>query len=73
MAMGDLAIAPSDTLQIWGGTGEEDSCDEESGAGDGRTVSSSAGDRRTVADGRLSWSFATSSFFENKGRIATRM
>ena len=24
-AMGDLAIAPSDTLQIWAGTGEEDS------------------------------------------------
>ena len=23
-AMGDLAIAPSDTLQIWAGTGEED-------------------------------------------------
>ena len=25
VAMGDIAIAPSDTLQIWAGTGEEDS------------------------------------------------
>src|SRR5687768_15422534 len=25
VSMGDLAIAPSDTLQIWAGTGEEDS------------------------------------------------
>jgi photosystem II stability/assembly factor-like uncharacterized protein len=25
VAMGDLAIAPSDTLQVWAGTGEEDS------------------------------------------------
>ena len=25
VSMGDLAIAPSDTLQVWAGTGEEDS------------------------------------------------
>src|SRR5690606_4781609 len=45
-AMGDLAIAPSDTMQIWAGTGEEDSRNSIS---PGRGIYKST-------DGGLTWS-----------------
>ncbi|HUF50685.1 MAG TPA: hypothetical protein VMN60_07630, partial [Longimicrobiales bacterium] len=44
-AMGDLAIAPSDTLQIWAGTGEEDSRN---------SISPGAGIYKST-DGGLNW------------------
>ena len=45
VSMGDLAIAPSDTLQIWAGTGEEDS----------RNSISPGGGIYKSTDGGLSW------------------
>jgi len=45
VAMGDLAIAPSDTMQIWAGTGEEDS----------RNSISPGGGIYKSTDGGLSW------------------
>ena len=45
VAMGDLAIAPSDTLQIWAGTGEEDS----------RNSISPGGGIYKSTDGGLTW------------------
>ena len=45
VAMGDLAIAPSDTMQIWAGTGEEDS----------RNSISPGGGIYKSTDGGLTW------------------
>jgi photosystem II stability/assembly factor-like uncharacterized protein len=45
VAMGDLAIAPSDTMQIWAGTGEEDS----------RNSISPGGGIYKSMDGGLTW------------------
>lgn len=45
VSMGDLAIAPSDTLQIWAGTGEEDS----------RNSISPGGGIYKSTDGGLTW------------------
>ncbi|HSM06693.1 MAG TPA: hypothetical protein VK858_18860 [Longimicrobiales bacterium] len=47
VAMGDIAIAPSDTLQIWAGTGEEDS----------RNSISAGGGIFKSTDGGESWEF----------------
>ncbi len=47
IAMGDLAIAPSDTLQIWAGTGEEDS----------RNSISPGGGIWKSTDGGMNWEF----------------
>lgn len=47
IAMGDIAIAPSDTMQIWAGTGEEDS----------RNSISAGGGIYKSTDGGMTWEF----------------
>ncbi|MDT8340370.1 MAG: hypothetical protein RQ751_02570 [Longimicrobiales bacterium] len=59
VAMGDLAIAPSDTLQIWAGTGEEDS----------RNSISPGGGVYKSTDGGLSWEFKGLKETQAIGRI----
>jgi len=58
-AMGDLAIAPSDTLQIWAGTGEEDSRN---------SISPGRGIYKSV-DGGLTWELKGLEGTEHIGRI----
>ncbi len=59
VAMGDLAIAPSDTLQIWAGTGEEDS----------RNSISPGGGIYKSMDGGLTWELKGLEGTEHIGRI----
>ncbi|HSL69745.1 MAG TPA: hypothetical protein VK864_05855, partial [Longimicrobiales bacterium] len=59
ISMGDLAIAPSDTLQIWAGTGEEDSRNSIS---PGRGIYKST-------DGGLTWKLMGLEKTEHIGRI----
>ncbi len=58
-AMGDLAIAPSDTLQIWAGTGEEDSRN---------SISPGRGIYKSI-DGGLTWELKGLEGTEHIGRI----
>lgn len=58
-AMGDLAIAPSDTMQIWAGTGEEDSRN---------SISPGGGIYKSV-DGGLTWELKGLEGTEHIGRI----
>ncbi|HSG46305.1 MAG TPA: hypothetical protein VLA43_00695 [Longimicrobiales bacterium] len=58
-SMGDLAIAPSDTLQIWAGTGEEDSRN---------SISPGAGIYKST-DGGLTWTFKGLKETQAIGRI----
>ncbi len=58
-AMGDLAISPSDTLQVWAGTGEEDSRN---------SISPGAGIYKSV-DGGLTWEMKGLEGTEHIGRI----
>ncbi|MGH7500774.1 MAG: WD40/YVTN/BNR-like repeat-containing protein [Longimicrobiales bacterium] len=58
-SMGDLAIAPSDTLQIWAGTGEEDS----------RNSISPGGGIFKSTDGGMTWSPMGLEATETIGRI----
>ena len=57
--MGDLAIAPSDTMQIWAGTGEEDS----------RNSISPGGGIYKSTDGGLTWKLMGLEKTETIGRI----
>jgi photosystem II stability/assembly factor-like uncharacterized protein len=59
ISMGDLAIAPSDTLQIWAGTGEEDS----------RNSISPAGGIYKSTDGGETWTLMGLEETETIGRI----
>jgi photosystem II stability/assembly factor-like uncharacterized protein len=59
VAMGDLAIAPSDTLQIWAGTGEEDS----------RNSISPGGGIYKSTDGGLTWTLMGLEDTQAIGRI----
>jgi len=59
VAMGDLAISPSDTLQIWAGTGEEDSRN---------SISPGGGIYKSV-DGGLTWELKGLEATEHIGRI----
>jgi len=59
IALGDLAIAPSDTLQIWAGTGEEDS----------RNSISPGGGIYKSTDGGLTWELKGLEATEHIGRI----
>ncbi len=59
ISMGDLAIAPSDTLQIWAGTGEEDSRN---------SISPGSGIYKSV-DGGESWQLMGLEATEAIGRI----
>ena len=59
VAMGDLAIAPSDTMQIWAGTGEEDSRN---------SISPGGGIYKSV-DGGESWELMGLEGTEHIGRI----
>ncbi len=59
ISMGDLAIAPSDTLQIWAGTGEEDS----------RNSISPGGGIWKSTDGGLRWTLMGLERTEHIGRI----
>ncbi|MFO8174969.1 MAG: hypothetical protein R6T96_11845 [Longimicrobiales bacterium] len=59
ISMGDLAIAPSDTLQIWAGTGEEDS----------RNSISPGGGIYKSSDGGLTWQLKGLEETEVIGRI----
>ena len=59
ISMGDLAIAPSDTLQIWAGTGEEDS----------RNSISPGGGIYKSTDGGLTWELKGLEGTEVIGRI----
>jgi hypothetical protein len=59
IAMGDLAIAPSDTLRIWAGTGEEDSRN---------SISPGAGIYKST-DGGLTWTLMGLEQTETIGRI----
>ena len=59
VAMGDLAIAPSDTMQIWAGTGEEDS----------RNSISPGGGIYKSMDGGLTWELKGLEATEHIGRI----
>jgi hypothetical protein len=58
-SMGDLAIAPSDTMQIWAGTGEEDS----------RNSISPGGGIWKSTDGGLTWELMGLEGTEHIGRI----
>ena len=59
ISMGDLAIAPSDTLQVWAGTGEEDS----------RNSISPGGGIYKSTDGGLTWRLMGLERTEHIGRI----
>jgi photosystem II stability/assembly factor-like uncharacterized protein len=59
VAMGDLAIAPSDTMQVWAGTGEEDS----------RNSISPGGGIYKSTDGGLTWELKGLEATEHIGRI----
>ncbi len=59
VAMGDLAIAPSDSMQIWAGTGEEDS----------RNSISPGGGIYKSTDGGLTWELKGLEGTEHIGRI----
>jgi photosystem II stability/assembly factor-like uncharacterized protein len=59
VSMGDLAIAPSDTMQIWAGTGEEDS----------RNSISPGGGIYKSTDGGLTWELKGLEETEVIGRI----
>ena len=59
ISMGDLAIAPSDTLQIWAGTGEEDS----------RNSISPGGGVYKSEDGGLTWELKGLEDTEVIGRV----
>ncbi|NNF37264.1 MAG: hypothetical protein HKN71_01245 [Gemmatimonadetes bacterium] len=59
VALGDLAIAPSDTLQIWAGTGEEDSRN---------SISPGGGIYKSV-DGGITWELKGLEGTEHIGRI----
>ncbi|MGH7505383.1 MAG: WD40/YVTN/BNR-like repeat-containing protein, partial [Longimicrobiales bacterium] len=59
ISMGDLAIAPSDTLQIWAGTGEEDS----------RNSISPGGGIYKSTDGGETWTLMGLEKTETIGRI----
>jgi photosystem II stability/assembly factor-like uncharacterized protein len=59
VALGDLAIAPSDSLQIWAGTGEEDSRN---------SISPGGGIYKSV-DGGLTWELKGLEATEHIGRI----
>jgi photosystem II stability/assembly factor-like uncharacterized protein len=59
ISLGDLAIAPSDTLQIWAGTGEEDSRN---------SISPGGGIYKSV-DGGLTWELKGLEATEQIGRI----
>lgn len=59
ISMGDLAIAPSDTMQIWAGTGEEDSRN---------SISPGGGIYKSV-DGGLTWELKGLEETEVIGRI----
>ncbi len=59
ISMGDLAIAPSDTLQIWAGTGEEDS----------RNSISPAGGIYKSTDGGETWTLMGLEKTEHIGRV----
>jgi hypothetical protein len=59
ISMGDLAIAPSDTLQIWAGTGEEDS----------RNSISPGGGVYKSTNGGMSWQLMGLEKTETIGRI----
>ncbi len=59
VSLGDLAIAPSDTLQIWAGTGEEDS----------RNSISPGGGIYKSTDGGLTWELKGLEATEHIGRI----
>ena len=59
VALGDLAIAPSDTMQIWAGTGEEDS----------RNSISPGGGIYKSMDGGLTWELKGLEATEHIGRI----
>jgi photosystem II stability/assembly factor-like uncharacterized protein len=59
VSLGDLAIAPSDTLQIWAGTGEEDSRN---------SISPGGGIFKSV-DGGLTWELKGLEATEHIGRI----
>ena len=59
VSMGDLAIAPSDTLQIWAGTGEEDS----------RNSISPGGGIYKSTDGGLTWELKGLEASEHIGRV----
>ncbi len=59
VAMGDIAIAPSDTMQIWAGTGEEDSRN---------SISPGGGIYKSV-DGGLTWELKGLEETETIGRI----
>ncbi|MEX0891392.1 MAG: glycosyl hydrolase, partial [Gemmatimonadota bacterium] len=58
-AMGDLAIAPSDTLQIWAGTGEEDARN---------SIAPGAGIWKST-DGGMNWEFKGLEDTHHIGRI----
>jgi len=59
VAMGDLAIAPSDSMQIWAGTGEEDS----------RNSISPGGGIYKSMDGGVTWELKGLEATEHIGRI----
>jgi len=59
VSMGDLAIAPSDSLQIWAGTGEEDSRN---------SISPGGGIYKSV-DGGITWELKGLEATEHIGRI----
>ena len=59
VSMGDIAIAPSDTMQIWAGTGEEDS----------RNSISPGGGIYKSTDGGLTWELKGLEETEVIGRI----
>ncbi|MGH7471201.1 MAG: VPS10 domain-containing protein, partial [Longimicrobiales bacterium] len=59
ISMGDLAIAPSDTMQIWAGTGEEDA----------RNSISPGGGIYKSTDGGLTWKLMGLDKTEHIGRI----
>jgi hypothetical protein len=59
VSLGDIAIAPSDTMQIWAGTGEEDS----------RNSISPGGGIYKSTDGGLTWELKGLEATEHIGRI----
>src|SRR5919106_1649105 len=59
VSLGDLAIAPSDSMQIWAGTGEEDSRN---------SISPGGGIYKSV-DGGLTWKLMGLEKTEHIGRI----
>jgi len=59
ISLGDIAIAPSDTMQIWAGTGEEDSRN---------SISPGGGIYKSV-DGGLTWELKGLEATEHIGRI----